>query len=148
MHALLKPAICIVILVLLNGCADPVEKKVLYGQEYNRETIGFLDSPNATREETLTTLGPPFMESREKRVLLYFSETTRAWLNIYATLNPADVNEPSSSVIKRRALLISYDEVGHITGHTFRDVKMGAIQDAFRSWVPPRAAKVPMAPQQ
>jgi len=43
-------AFCILILVL-NGCADPVEKKVLYGQEYNRETIGFLDSPDATRDK-------------------------------------------------------------------------------------------------
>lgn len=88
------------------------------------------------------------MEARDTRVMLYFSETTRAWLNGYATLNPSAVNDPSTSAIKRRALLISYDESGRITGHAFRDVKMNAIQDAFRSWVPPRAAKAPMAPQQ
>jgi len=41
-------------------------KKGVVWRRNNRETIGFSDSPDATRDETLTTLGPPFMEARDR----------------------------------------------------------------------------------
>ncbi|MDB6066343.1 MAG: hypothetical protein JWR26_2551 [Pedosphaera sp.] len=149
-RAILKLAFCIVILGL-NGCAVvvPLGREALYGQDYLKESIAFLDAPGATREETIVTLGPPYAEFHDRRVLVYFSETTGKYWHM--VLIP--YLQPTSGVSldensKRQALLISYDEHGHITGHTFRDVTMVGIQDGLMDWPQPKAGKEVAAPKQ
>lgn len=137
-HGTLKLAFCIVILGL-NGCiVVPLGREAIHGQIYRKESIAFLDAPEATRDEAIVLLGPPFLEFHDTRVLLYFSETTHKSWGMALIPNKGIVSGVALDAnSKRRALLISYDEHGRITGHSFRDVTTAGIQDGFLDWPQP-----------
>jgi len=94
----------------------PLGREALYGQEYLKESIAFLDAPEATREETVVTLGPPYVEFHDRRILVYFFETTgRFW---HMILIP--YLQPTSGVrwvkFKAAGPVDSYDELATSRG--------------------------------
>lgn len=100
------------------------------GAVYNKESTSFLDLPDATRSETLATLGPPDYENHEAGVLLYLRETAFSWHlsmpfgDTYMTSNP-----------KTNGLFIAYNPSGRILLHGFFPMGDGTPDQECAKWL-------------
>ena len=158
-----KSSFCL-LLLFLTGCITPNGTKVVEGVKFPREAVAFLDFPDATREETIATLGPPSWESTNSRVLLYTYATSLAW-NISVpdsfSIEDSKTDEtrdkdkekdkdkrPDNTIViddarsfqeqthlKRWGLFIAYNEKGLITGHDISPVGNGLLEGECKKWV-------------
>jgi hypothetical protein len=110
-------------MVLSAGCIYP-HKVTLAGPILSKDALAFLDLKDATRAETVATLGSPNCESTNARVLLYFSQTAIHWsgMNVEPNfpdhpehLTPVRVSEDHDE--KLWALFVAYNEEGLVTSH-------------------------------
>jgi outer membrane protein assembly factor BamE (lipoprotein component of BamABCDE complex) len=123
-----------------GGCVLPEETKVTAGHKYSRESLAFLDLPGTTREEVIASLGPPLLESRDSRTLLYVWETTSRWLLI-PPQGPDVGGEPlfETQPIQHHhprewGLFIACDERGIVSAHEVRRVGVGTLEEACAEW--------------
>jgi outer membrane protein assembly factor BamE (lipoprotein component of BamABCDE complex) len=128
-----------ILLVFLSGCIFPNREVARQGQVYPRETLAFLDMKGTTRDEVISTLGTPFFESRNSRVLLYLSETAVHWTGfaMEPVLFPDGSNGPVGFKPERvsedtndrlQALLITYDERGFVKSHAMQKIGKRSLQ--------------------
>jgi hypothetical protein len=129
-----------------GGCVVPLPSKVSGGHKYSKEEIAFLDLPNTTREEVLSTLGEPLVEV-PPGVLLYAWETTRrvqvtplvpeemggVHLDAHPTVANGDPRE--------WGLFVAYDERGYVTAHEVRRIGTAGFTQACVEWQQSRAQK-------
>jgi len=142
-------AVC---LIALCGCRyydvvtpiPPLKENVTAGHKYSAEAIKFLDSPNATRMEVISTLGHPLVESRESRVLLYTWETTRTFMPFQIVSVDRDpstgaetttpLNSETSGVARRWGLFIAYNDDGIVYAHEIRRIGASGLEEACVGW--------------
>jgi len=126
---------------LLAGCAFP-HKVTVAGPNLSRDALAFLDLKDATRGETIATLGPPNWESTNACVLLYLSQTVIHWDGQVAL---PDAYDASSSTVRTRlypddgnsneklhALFVAYNTNGLVRSHAVQTVysrTMGTMEE-------------------
>lgn len=130
-----KPKVSLVILFALTlaaGCIYP-HKVTLSGPILSADSTAFLNLKDATRAETISTLGQPVWESTRSRVLLYFSETTMFWSG--AAVQSTTVEDPDHPInakpfrvgeddtARLRALFVAYDENGSVRSHSLESIR-------------------------
>jgi hypothetical protein len=126
------------LIFVLGGCAIPKGTKVIAAHKVSREEIAFLDLPNATRDETVATLGPPFWEDPASRVLLYTWETSFEWqVSLPDQVGSVDLHARSVTVQndgRRWGLFVAYDAQGQVSKHEVCDIGPGSLVDACSRW--------------
>jgi hypothetical protein len=127
----------------LGGCADanvgtpliPVRTHVTAGHKYSPEALEFLDDPTTTREEVIATLGPPLLESKKSRVLLYTWETT---LRFTALRFYDAYNNPTGSVgtdsLRDWGLFIAYSQDQSVCAHEILRIGTSDLKKACADW--------------
>ena len=131
-----------VVMFCVGGCVVPLPSKVTGGHRYSKEEIAFLDLPDTTREEVLSTLGEPLVEV-PPGVLLYAWETTRRT----EVVPPEEIGgvhlEPTIANGDPRewGLFIAYDERGYVTAHEVRKIGTAEFTRACVEWQQSRAQK-------
>ena len=118
--------------VLLTGCVYP-HKVHVAGPILSADSIAFLGLKDATRAETIATLGPPVWESKNSRVLLYLSQTTIHWIGEGIGADP--VSDPDHPMMVKpfgagetdssglTALFVAYDKNGLVTSHLAQRIR-------------------------
>jgi hypothetical protein len=130
--------ICLVML-WVSGCVVPEPLKVTAGHEFPKEGLAFLDLPNTTRQEVLSTLGDPLLDVPGPGVFLYTWETTRSY---DVSVLPDEIGHlkmhPSPIVVdanpRRWGLFIAYDERGYVTAHEIRKIGPTGLAQACIDW--------------
>lgn len=120
----------------LGGCLVPEGRRVIAGRQYSAESIAFLDAPDATRQETIATLGLPSWESSQSKVLLYLWNSAQKWRFVPPeSWKNAGIRESVSETGEQRwALLIAYDRAGMVTAHTARRINSLTLEQACVIW--------------
>jgi hypothetical protein len=110
----------------------PVPPDVTAGHKFSKEETAFLDSPNTTRQEVLSTLGDPLLEVLNSRVLLYHWETE----SLIAIPRTGDVGGDTWNRADPRewGLFIAYDERGYVTAHEVRRIAASGLTEACIEW--------------
>jgi hypothetical protein len=127
-----------VVIVCAAGCVVPLPSKVTAGHKYSKQEIAFLDLPNSTRAEVLSTLGEPLVEIGSPGVLLYtWEKTTR--VKVYPPDDIGGVHlDAHPSTIKgdpqEWGLFIAYDERGYVTAHEVRRIGTTELTEACVQW--------------
>jgi hypothetical protein len=124
MRRLTKPSLC-VLLFVAGGCIVPAPDRVTNGHRYSREALAFLDAPTTTRDDVLSTLGDPIIESRNTRVLVY------EWEQMVRAFTP--VKEIHGDP-ERVCLFIAYDGRGVVCGHAVRKIGIEDLEMACVEW--------------
>lgn len=139
MHKLISA--CVVVFCAV-GCVVPLPSKVTSGHRFSKEEIAFLDLPNTTREEVVSTLGEPLVDV-PPGVLLYSWETTRRTEVVPPEeiggvhLHPSIVNGDP----REWGLFIAYDEGGYVTAHEVRRIGTAEFTRACVEWQQKKAQK-------
>lgn len=123
---MLLKTLAFVFVLNATGCVIPEETKVTGGHKYSKGSLAFLDLPGTTREEVIASLGPPLLESRDSRTLLYAWETTSRWVSVYPE---AHFRHP-----REWGLFIAYDERGFVSAHEVRRVGVDTLEEACSEW--------------
>jgi hypothetical protein len=126
------------IIFAVAGCVIPMGKKVTAAHKFSKQEIAFLDLPDATREEALASLGPPFWEAHDSRVLLYLWETSFEWQvsppdhigSLAWTARPSTVRTDP----RRWGLFVAYDSRGRVCSYEIRLVGDGTLEEACSRW--------------
>ena len=120
------------LLVGLNGCIIPLGHKTTLGHKPAQEALAFLDLPVTSRDDVLSSLGQPFWESAELRIMLYVWETSLEWY-----VHPPKPFEPGkeNSHTKRWGLFISYSERGIVSAHEVRGIDALSPEKACVEWL-------------
>ena len=128
---------CFVAMVV-SGCLIPIGSKVSSGHRHSAEALAFLDQPGATREEVITTLGPPLIESQHTRTLVYVWHEMLRYLDLTRDPDSQSHSATDSAVVygspEEYALFVAYDERGLILGHEVRYVDGRSLEDECRDW--------------
>jgi hypothetical protein len=131
--------VCLLPLLLAGCIVFPTGTKIISGGLYSREAVAFLNLPDATRQETISTLGPPTFESKELGVLLYIYQSVETYHVEPIPIKVGDVNlnspydgqtEPETS-----GLFVGYDDQGRVTGHGFSPIGPGPLEVQCTNWV-------------
>jgi hypothetical protein len=135
MHKLIS--VC-VLMSCVGGCIIPLPSKVTAGHEYTEEGIAFLNLPNTTREEVLSTLGEPLLEVSSPGVLLYAWETTSR-TQVSPPDNVGGIQLHAHSFILKGdpcewGLFVAYDERGYVTAHEVRKIGTAELDQACVEW--------------
>jgi hypothetical protein len=127
--------------LLLGGCiVFPTGRAVVSGSDYPHEAIAFLDLPDASREETIATLGPPSWESTNSRVLLYLYETAINWhtepIPVEIGHQPVEFVNCSNDLgtPKLWGLFVAYDTNGLVIRHAIGHIRYGTPDDHCVDW--------------
>lgn len=126
------------LLLLSASSCVPIPSKVSSGQNYSKETLAFLDSPNTTREDVIESLGPPYLEVQDSKVLLYVWETTSRSLLLY----PDKIHEGELVVDAKKVdgnsqtwgLLIAYDSRKVVSVHEVRKIGSEGLEALCVEW--------------
>jgi hypothetical protein len=141
-------------LVVLCGCRYldvetpiiPFKADVTAGHRHSRDTITFLNAPDATRSEVIATLGSPIVESLASRVLLYAWE--RTWrivpfqtVTIYRdhftgteTTTPSGPQGAIATAVQRWGLFIAYSDDGFVCAHEVLRIGTSDLERACVTW--------------
>ena len=135
MRAIVIPIICLAAMAL-GGCLVPEGRHIISGHKYSGDAIAFLKSPEATRQETIITLGLPSWESRSSKVMLYLWQSSRKWrFTPPESWKHVGIRESVSETKDQRwALMVAYDESGKVRAHTVRSIGKDSMEDASVSW--------------
>jgi len=123
------------------GIGFPIGKENLMGPSYSKDALAFLDLPGATREEAISTLGPPTLELRDLQILAYVCQSGTKWWSAvgYADLtsNEIKIIESGQSVDNNqplRALLVAYDQRGMVSAHKVCRLGEGSLEGVCLEW--------------
>jgi len=127
---------CILIL-FAGGCVViPLPSKPDPSARFSSEELLFLNAPDATRAEAVSTLGAPLLDVPDPGVMVY----TRAKIerSYIAPVNEmaAIVVTPAVSEGPRHAwvLLIAYDQSGRILAHEVQKLDTGDLNQMSLQW--------------
>jgi hypothetical protein len=133
--------------ILLCGCLMiPLPTKQTSRHAYSKEAIAFLDLPDATRAEVLSTLGPPVSELTDVGVLVYTWELTSRFLVVYPSgIDARETARQNDLVLEGDAakvsgasqmwvLFIACDHEGKIVGHQISKLNSGDTEQEGRAW--------------
>jgi hypothetical protein len=127
--------------LFLSGCASQRSS----GLKLSRKAIAFLDERGVTRDEVIANLGQPAYESAAHRVLLYVRTISAANDAQTPAENPFGWTGSSRGNPVQRALFVSYDTSGAITGHEVSDIEEPSFEEAVTRWISDnrKASKLP-----
>jgi hypothetical protein len=123
----------------------PKGREVTAGHKYSKESVAFLDLPDATRKEAVENLGEPLWESSESRVLLYVWESWFKWQvdEPHWLREPpeegedaehAKEEEEDSTHYQRWGLFVAYDEMGLVYRHEIRRFGKQTLEEECGKW--------------
>lgn len=142
------------VMVILCGCRYfdieipiiPIKADITAGHKYSGDAIKFLDAPDATRKEVIATLGPPLINSRESRVLLYTWQRTlrivplqlvlkdRDRFTGVATTTPVGSQTAVGSTVQYWGLFIAYNDDEFVCAHEVRRIGTSGLEDECVTW--------------
>ena len=133
------------ILICAGGCIIPMTDEVSTGHRYSTESLLFLDSPGVTREDVISTLGPPLLEYTNHMTLIYaWGQTPRVYI-----VHPGHgTNVPSGSdgtvlhgYENYYCLFIAYGDDKRIVAHRVRNIEDRDFEEACADWSRERRKK-------
>ncbi len=121
------------------GVAVPLGKETVSGPNYSKEALAFLDVPGTTREEALSYLGTPTLESPDSRILAYVCQSGTRWAGAGVVDNPIthQGSAGAGQIVAEgavRILLIAYDENGHVYAHKVSELGDHSLQEECDAW--------------
>ena len=142
------------LMVILCGCRYfdieipiiPIKADITAGHKYSGNAIKFLDAPDTTRKEVIATLGPPLMDSRASRVLLYTWQRTlrivpfqlvckdRDRFTGVETTTPVSSQKAVGSTVQDWGLFIAYTDDGFVCAHEVRRIGTSGLEDECVTW--------------
>lgn len=127
--------------LLLGGCiVFPTGSRIISDGNFSHEALAFLDLPDASRDETIATLGKPAYESKNLGVLLYLYHSVDTYhvMPIPIEVKHTDVNPIAESDGETDpelwGLFVAYDEKGRVFAHALRRVGDGGLEEECANW--------------
>jgi hypothetical protein len=136
----------LVLAAVLLGCggciflAFPTGKKTISGPLHSSEALAFLSLPGATRDDAVSSLGPPDIELSASRILAYVCQSGTKWWTAISFYDPFEDEfgpfETAKGVAPsaRRVLMVAYDEEGQVYAHKQVRLADGSVEAACLRW--------------
>jgi hypothetical protein len=150
MRVFLQLLACALILSIC-GCVIPLRlrSRTTAGVKYSAQALAFLDLPGTTREDVIASLGPPLLESKETRTLVYeWERTERHALIVMVPHEVAPLFEDAHGSVTdgashQWALLVAYDTRGFVSAHEVRQLGTGTrtLEEECSDWYRHRISK-------
>jgi hypothetical protein len=118
----------------------PTGKETVSGPNHSNEALAFLDLPGTTREEALSSLGPPTLEFHDSRVLAYVCQSGTKWLGAVVVSDPIITHTATGAVGQgvsngaQWVLLVAYDQNGLVYAHKVSRLGNHSLQDECIEW--------------
>jgi hypothetical protein len=109
---------CLISLTCFAGCVIvPLPDRHTYlGPLLSRESLAFLDLPETTRDDVLSSLGEPWLEIKEPGTLIYISGMKPTFLVVPA-VDSHQLAKIEGLEADEVVLLVGYDADAHVLGH-------------------------------
>lgn len=139
--AMSKILLACALLLAVSGCVFPLSPKTYPAPTFSREELAFLDAPDATRDETMSTLGPPLIDFQQPGVLVYTRQVSPREVVLQSGLDQDQDHveigahsRVSNSSTKIWTLFVAYDEHGRVLAHEVRRLETGDLEKASVKW--------------
>jgi len=122
--------------ICTTGCVIPLPSKTISLHRYTREETAFLDLPRTTREDVVSSLGPPSAEVHSPAALLYTWETEGQFCYIPPPAPAVLDSHPSVEGTKVHdwGLFIAFDQNGCVCAHEVRKLGNPDLNNACEKW--------------
>lgn len=128
-------SLCALSVLICSGCLIvPLPDRHTYlGPLLSRESLAFLDLPDTTRNDVLSSLGEPWIEVKEPGTLIYISGMKPTFLVVPA-VDSHRLAKVEGLEADEMALFVAYDAQNHVFAHHVQDGGEYELRAAALAW--------------